>query len=248
MTKDLNIKLNPGERIDDLILKDFKIIQNKNEFCFALDAILLANFVKIKRNSEIIDLGTGTGVIPIILAARGAQKILGIDINKSLIDMAKRSVKLNNLSDKVDFVNADLRTIKEVLPANCTDIIVTNPPYYKVNSGFLNSNENIAIARHEIKITLSEIIENASYLIKNGGSFFMIHIPERIDEIIFKLNELKLYPRNIQFVYPNIKKSPNMLLIEAISGEKKQINILPPLIVYDTNGEYTEDIKKLFQK
>ena len=238
------------ERIDDLQYKGLKIIQKEDEFCFGIDSVLLSNFAKnIKKNSEIIDLGTGTGIISILLSKKlQAKKIYGIEIQKQVADMAKRSVELNSLENLVTILNEDLKKLPEILNKNYYDAIVTNPPYKKDNTGLKNENEAKLISRHEIKCTIEDIASVSSKLLKNGGELYMVHRPERLAEIIQVLVKYKLEPKILKLVYPKKDKEPNLILIKAVKNAKSFLKIEKPLFVYDENNKYTQDILEIYNK
>lgn len=239
--------LNENERIEDLQCNGLKIIQNKNWFCFGMDAVLLTNYCDVKKNSKIIDLGTGTGIIPILLSGKKDYlKAYGIEIQKEVANMAKRSVKLNNLQEKIEIVNMDLKNCMEYFEKNSFDIIVSNPPYKLANSGIINPDDQKAISRHEIKCTLEDIIKTASILLKQYGQFYMVHRPDRLVDIICLLRQYKLEPKQIKFVHPRAKEKPNMILIRASKNGNKELKFDKPLYVYDENGNYTDDIKNIY--
>ena len=244
------MELKNNERIDDLQYKGLKIIQKEDEFCFGIDSVLLSNFAKnIKKNSEIIDLGTGTGIISILLSKKlQAKKIYGIEIQKQVADMAKRSVELNSLENLVTILNEDLKKLPEILNKNYYDAIVTNPPYKKDNTGLKNENEAKLISRHEIKCTIEDIASVSSKLLKNGGELYMVHRPERLAEIIQVLVKYKLEPKILKLVYPKKDKEPNLILIKAVKNAKSFLKIEKPLFVYDENNKYTQDILEIYNK
>ena len=238
------------ERIDDLQYKGLKIIQKEDEFCFGIDSVILSDFAKnIKKNSEIIDLGTGTGIISILLSKKlQAKKIYGIEIQKQVADMAKRSVELNSLENLVTILNEDLKNLPEILNKNYYDAIVTNPPYKKDNTGLKNENEAKLISRHEIKCTIEDIAEVSSKLLKNGGELYMVHRPERLAEIIEVLVKYRLEPKILKLVYPKKDKESNLILIKAVKNAKSFLKIEKPLFVYDENNNYTKDILEIYNK
>ena len=242
------ISLKPNERIDDLQCKGYRIIQNKEMFCFGMDAVLLANFVKQKVGNHCMDLGTGTGVIPILMAAKEPEaRFIGLEIQKECADMAARSVSLNDLSDKV---RIDCGDIKEV-PCNYKkasfDIVTSNPPYIRGSHGLENPNEPKNIARHEILVTLSDVVASAAFLLKPGGSFYMIHKPFRLAEIFDCFMRNKLEPKRMQLVYPYIDKEPNMVIVEGVKGGNSMIKIEPPMIVYEKTGVYTRQLLETYE-
>lgn len=246
----MDIKLKDNERIDDLEFKDLKIIQNNQKFCFGMDSILLSDFAKqIKKDSIVIDLGTGTGIISILLSAKtDAKKIYGIEIQEDVAEMANRSVILNNLTNKIEIINKDIKELSNTFNKNSIDVIVTNPPYKEINRGITNESENKLISRHEIKANLEDFIRISAELLKDHGELYMVNRPERIVDIMELLRKYKLEPKNMRFVYPKIDKEPNLLLIKAIKNAKKFIKIEKPLIVYNENNEYNDEIYKIYNK
>lgn len=246
----MKINLEPNERIDDLEYKNLKIIQNKNNFCFGMDSVLLSDFAKnIKKDSMILDLGTGTGIISILLSAKtNLKKIYGIEIQNDVANMAKRSVKLNELEDKIEILNEDIKNIEKLFNKNSIDAIVTNPPYKEVNRGIINESNNKVISRHEVKANLEDFIKISFDLLKDYGEFYMVNRPERIADIIECLRKYKIEPKNIRFVYPKINKDPNLVLIKAVKNSKKFLKVEKPLIIYNENNEYTEEVYKIYNK
>lgn len=246
----MEVELKKDERIDDLEYKGLKIIQNKNGFCFGIDAVLLSDFAKeIKKESKVLDLGTGTGILGILLCKKTELKnIIGVEIQKDVFDMAKRSIKLNNLEDKFSVINEDIKELDKKLQLQSFDAIVTNPPYKKDNTGLKNDNEYEIISRHEVKCNLEDVIRVSSKLLKNNGKFFMVHRPERIKDIIINLEKYKMQIKEIRFVHPNINKKPNMILIKAVKGAREFLNVQEPLFVYNEDGTYTGEILKIYNK
>ncbi len=250
----MKIELKDDERIDDLEINNMKIIQNKNGFCFGIDSVLLSDFSKeIKDNSRVVDLGTGTGILGILLCAKtNLGEVVGIEIQKDVAQMAKRSILLNNLEKRFKILNMDIKEIiskkNTDLQKNSFDYVVTNPPYKKLNTGKTNENEKQFISRHEITADLNEFIKTASFLLKDKGTLFMVHRPERLVDILEEMRVEKLEPKEIRFVYPKINKSPNLVLIKAIKNSKPFLKIKEPLIIYNENGEYTEEVLKIYQK
>lgn len=243
----MNIELKQNERIDDLQYKGLKIIQDSTGFCFGIDAVLLANFAEVKKDQRVIDLGTGTGIIPILLAGKTqAREIIGIEIQYDVADMAKRSIILNELQDRVKVINEDIRNLLQMFRKGEFDIVTSNPPYKHVGSGIVNPDDSKAIARHEIKCTLEDVISVSSDLLKDGGRFFMVHRPERIVDIIYFMRKYKLEPKTLRFVHPNTSKKPNLLLIEGLKGGKAFLKFMDPLYIYDAEGNYTKEINDIY--
>jgi len=243
-------KLKENERIDDLEYKGLKIIQNTEGFCFGIDSVLLSDFAKdIRNNSKVIDLGTGTGILPILLSAKtNLSKIYGVEIQEEVANMAKRSVKLNNLENKIEIINCNIKELENILEKNKFDAIVTNPPYKKLNSGIVNENEKKLISRHEITANLEDFIKVSSKMLKDNGALYMVHRPERIADIIESLRKNKLEPKIIRMVYSNVNSKPCMILIKAVKKEKEFLKIENNLYIYDENGNYTEEILKIYNK
>lgn len=246
----MEINLNKDERIDDLEYKNLKIIQNNNYFCFGMDSILLSDFAKnIKPNSTIVDLGTGTGIISILLSGKTkARKIYGIEIQKEMSDMAYKSIKLNNLEERVEIINEDIKNILKIFGKNSMDAVVTNPPYKEINRGIVNETENKIISRHEVRANLEDFIKISSEILKNYGEFYMVNRPERLADIIENLRKYRIEPKSIRFVYPKLDKEPKLILIKAVKNAKKFLKIEKPLIIYDEKSNYTDEIYQIYNK
>ncbi len=244
------MKLNENERIDDLEFKNLKIIQNKNWFCFGIDSVLLSDFAKeIKNNSQVLDLGTGTGIISILLSKKiQAKKIYGIEIQKEVAEMAKRSILLNNLEKEIEIINKDIKELDEIFNNNSIDAIVTNPPYKKEKSGEKSENLVKLISRHEETASLEEWIQISFKLLKDKGELYMVHRPERLVDIISLLRKNKLEPKTLQMVYSNVQKEPKLVLIKAVKNAKSFLQVKKPLIIYDEEGNYTDEILKIYNK
>ncbi|MDR1702631.1 MAG: tRNA1(Val) (adenine(37)-N6)-methyltransferase [Sporomusaceae bacterium] len=240
--------LKPGERLDDLMIKGLKLIQHEDEFRFSLDAVLLANFATLKKEARAVDLGTGTGVIALLLAARGAQETVGVEISPLLAEMAARSIALNGLAAKARIIEGDLLQVKDFLPAGQWDTVVSNPPYRPLGEGFLSPKAQIARARHEASATLRDVVGAARFLVKYRGRFAMVHLPERLAEIMAVMRDAQLEPKRLQLIYPKIGRKPNLVLIEGVRGAKSGLDVLPPLVVYNSDGSYTEDILSFYHK
>lgn len=239
--------LRPGERLDDLLIQNLRIIQHQDQFCFSLDAILLPHFATVKSGASAVDLGTGTGVIALLLTARGARSVTGVELNEYMADMAARSVQLNNLTDKVKILHGDMRRLAGVLPSGAFDLVVSNPPYRPVGGGFLNPADGVAQARHEVTATLKDVVAAARYLVKYRGRFAMVHLPERLADIITAFREADIEPKRLRFVHGSATKKPTMVLIEGIRGAKAGMEVLPPLFVYNPDGTYCKEITTWYE-
>lgn len=241
------VELKENERIDDLQRNGYRIIQNPKKFCFGMDAVLLSGFVRVKAGARVLDLGTGTGIIPILLEAKtNAAHLTALEIQKESADMARRSVQLNGLADKIDVVTGDIKEADKLFQAASFDAVTCNPPYMIGQHGLTNPDEPKAIARHEILCTLDDVIRNAAKLLKPGGNFFMVHRPFRLAEIITVMTQYRLEPKRMQLVYPYVDKEPNMVLLEAVRGGKSRMTVEKPLIVYREPGVYMPEIYEIY--
>lgn len=240
-------ELLPEERLDDLIINNLKIIQHGQDFCFSLDAVLLAHFATLRPGASVVDLGTGTGVISLLLAARGAGHAVGIELDAKAAGMAERSIRLNGLSERIQVLQHDFRQLKGLLPSGVWELVVCNPPYRAVGRGYLNDNDRHAAARHELTANLKDVIAAARYLVKYRGRFAMVHLPERMTEILMEMSSQEIEPKRLRLVQPSQGKKPNMLLVEGIRGAKPGMEVLPPLVVYEPDGSYTKEIMAYYQ-
>lgn len=243
----MTIKLKENERLDDLQRNGYKIIQNPEKFCFGMDAVLLSGFSRVKAGGKVLDMGTGTGIIPLLLEAKtDASHISALEIQEESADMARRSVMLNHLENKIDIITGDIKEAGTIFEAASFDVITCNPPYMIGQHGLQNPDAPKAIARHEVLCTLDDVVKNAAFLLKPGGNFFMVHRPFRLAEIITTLTKYKLEPKRMQLVYPYIDKEPNMVLIEANRGGKPRMTIEKPLVVYKEPNVYTDEIYEIY--
>ena len=243
----MTIKLKENERLDDLQRNGYQIIQNPEKFCFGMDAVLLSGFAKVKPGGKVLDLGTGTGIIPILLAGKTeAGKISALEIQEESADMARRSVALNHLENKIDIVTGDIKEAGTYFDAASFDVITCNPPYMIGQHGLKNPDAPKAIARHEILCTLEDVVRESARLLRPGGNLFLVHRPFRLAEIICTLTKYKLEPKRMQLVHPYIDKEPNMVLIEANRGGRSRMQVEKPLIVYKEPNVYTDDIYSIY--
>ena len=252
MTTDLEkasttIVLKENERLDELQRNGYQIIQNPEKFCFGMDAVLLSGFAKVRKGDLVLDLGTGTGIIPILLEAKTeAGHLTGLEIQEESADMARRSVLLNGLSEKIEIVTGDIKEADKIFKSASFDVVTCNPPYMIGQHGLTNPDAPKAIARHEVLCTLEDVVMQAAKLLKPGGHFFMVHRPFRLAEIIATLIKYRLEPKRMQLVYPFVDKEPNMVLIEATRGGKSRMTVEKPLIVYREPGIYMPEIYDIY--
>lgn len=237
----------PEERIDDLHIHDYRIIQNPKSFCFGMDAVLLSDFTKVKENESVIDLGTGTGIIPILLEAKTlGSKFVGLEIQDEIADMAYRSVMMNNQQNKIQIIKGDIKEADLMFPKASFDVVTSNPPYMNGGKGLVSVHSSKAIARHEIHCTLEDVIRVTSKLLIVGGRFYMVHKPHRLVEIIQILKQYRLEPKRIRFVHAYKHKEANMVLIESIRNGKPMVKIEKPLIIYDDVKCYSDEIYEIY--
>ena len=243
----MKVELRDKERIDDLQRNGYQIIQNREKFCFGMDAVLLTGFAHARERDTMLDLGTGTGIIPLLMEAKyHCSHLTGLEIQEESADMARRSVALNDLQDRIDIVTGDIKEADQIFPAASFDCITCNPPYMIGQHGLRNSDMPKAIARHEVLCNLEDVVSQASKVLKERGRFYMVHRPFRLAEIMNVLTKYRLEPKKMQLVYPYIDREPNMVLIEALKGGNSRVTVEPPLIVYKEPGVYTENILKIY--
>ncbi|MCR4605104.1 MAG: tRNA1(Val) (adenine(37)-N6)-methyltransferase [Eubacterium sp.] len=240
--------LREGERLDDLQRDGLMLIQRPDWFCFGIDAVLLSAFAEVRENDECIDLCTGNGVIPILMQARTEGKFFkGLEIQEDVADLAKRSVAYNHLEDRVDITCGDVKNAVQIYGARCADVITCNPPYLSEEGGLINPTDQKAIARHEVYCSLEDVIETASKLIRPGKRFYLVHRPFRLAEIIEKMHKYRLEPKRMRLVCPNANSEPNLVYICGIYDGKPGMTVERPLIVYDEKGEYTEEVRVMYE-
>lgn len=239
--------LKPGERLDDLQIKGYRIIQSPGRFCFGMDAVLLSSFTKVKAGEKALDLGTGTGILPILLEAKyEGDSYTGLEIQEESADMALRSVRYNHLEEKIHIVTGDIREAASLFGAASFHVITVNPPYMIGSHGLKNENEAKYIARHEVLCTLEDVLRESASLLKGKGRFYMVHRPFRLAEILAGMSRHQLEPKRMRLVYPYADKEPNMVLVEGVKGARPRMTVEPPLIVYRQDGSYTEELLQLY--
>lgn len=242
-----NINILDDETIDDLQLEGLKLIQKKDAFRFGIDAVLLSDFARVKRNFRVIDLCTGTGIVPfLILGKYNPKEIVGIEIQEDMTEMSNRSVKLNNAQDKIKFINRDLKDIEYLKSLGKFDVLTVNPPYKLNNAGIVNDSDKLAIARHEILCNLEDVIKASRTLLKDNGRIYMVHRPERLIDIITLMRKYRIEPKRIRMVHPNTKKAPNIVLIEGQRDGGQFLKWEPSLYVYDESGNYSDEINEIY--
>lgn len=243
----MTINLKEKERIDELHRNGYRIIQKENGFCFGMDAVLLSGFAVVKPGERALDLGTGTGIIPILLEAKTEGKhFTGLEIQEEMAEMAGRSVKLNGLEEKIDIITGDIKEAGRIFGGASFDVVTTNPPYMNDSHGLKNPDFPKAIARHEVLCTLEDVVREAAKVLRPGGRLYMVHRPHRLIEIITMMTKYKLEPKRMKLVHPFVDKDANMVLIEAVRGGKSMIKVEKPLIVYKEQGVYTDEIYDIY--
>lgn len=239
--------IKPGERIDDLQRNGYRIIQAPERFCFGMDAVLLAGFAKDAAGKSMLDIGTGTGIVPLLMEARTEiRHLLGLEIQEESADMARRSVKLNGLEGKIEIVTGDIREADRLFEAASFDVITCNPPYMIGRHGLQNAERAKTIARHEVCCTFQDIAGMTARLLKPGGHFYLVHRPFRLAEILVTLSACRLEPKRMQLVYPFVDREPNMVLLEMTRGGRPRMTVEKPLIVYESPGVYTEEMCTIY--
>lgn len=234
-------EIRPGERLDDLQIGGLELIQDPEKFCFGVDAVFLSDFVRVRPGESVLDLGTGNGIIPVLLSAKTeARHITGLEIQADTAEMARRSVAHNHLEDRIDIVTGDIKEAAELFRPAFFDVITTNPPYMLADHGIRNPDDAKAVARHEILCTLDDILRESMRLMQDKSRFYMIHRPFRLTEIMIKMHEYKIEPKRIRFIHPYIDKEPTMVLIEGVRGAKPRVTVEPPLIIFDKHGTQEE--------
>lgn len=239
--------LRPGERFDDLNRNNLKIIQNPSRFCFGMDAVLLSGFASVKKGECAIDLGTGNGIIPILLSAKTeGRHFTGLEIQEENVDIASRSVAYNSLQDRIDIVQGDIKEASAIFGRSSFEVVTSNPPYMTGGHGLVNPESAKAIARHEVLCTFDDVARETAALLKPGGRFYLVHRPFRLAELFGTLSKYKLEPKRMKLVHPFIDKEPNMVLLECVRGGRSRMTVEAPLIVYKEPGVYTDEIYTIY--
>lgn len=240
----MEFELKDRERLDDLEISGLHIIQSPDKFCFGMDAVLLSGFAYAKKDHRVIDLGTGTGILPLLLWAKTeGEHFTGLEIQEESADMARRSVAGNNISN-IEIVDGDIKSVDKLFKRQSFDVVTSNPPYMINEHGIANPDAPKQIARHEILCTLEDVVKAAAYLLKSNGKFFMVHRPFRLPEVFENLRKYRLEPKRMRLVYPQIDKEPNMVLVEAVKYGNPRLNVEKPLIVYNKDMKYTEEMMR----
>lgn len=243
----MTIDLKEHERLDDLQRNGYRIIQRTDGFCFGMDAVLLSGFASVRTGERVLDLGTGTGIIPLLLEAKyEGEYYTGLEIQEDIADMARRSVLCNSLEKKINIVTGDIKEASRLFGAASFDVVTSNPPYMNDDHGLKNPDLGKAISRHEVLCTLDDVVREASKVLKPGGRFYMVHRPRRLIEIVTVLTRYKLEPKRMKLVHPFVNKEANMVLIEAVRGGKSMIKVEAPIIVYKEPGVYTDEIYDIY--
>ena len=241
------ILIKKEERVDNLHRNNYHIIQNPQKFCFGMDAVLLSSFAKVYSDEKVLDLGTGTGIIPILLEAKTKGKhFTGLEIQEDMVDMAQRSIAMNKQGNKINIKLGDIKEASKIFGKVSFDVVTSNPPYMNYMGGMKNSSKSKAIARHEILCTLEDVIRESSMVLKQRGRFYLVHKPHRLVEIINLLSKYKLEAKRLRFVHPYLNKEANMVLIESVKTGGPNLIVEPPLVVYKEPNIYTDEIYEIY--
>lgn len=243
----MNVNINDWERVDDLHRNGYVIIQDPKRFCFGIDAVILSGFAEVKKGEKVMDLCTGTGIIPILLEAKTeGSHFTGLEIQEESVEMARRSVRLNGLEDKVTIDFGDVKNTEALYRASSFDVVTVNPPYMNEGGGLKNGYSPKTIARHEVLCSLDDVVDAAARLLVPQGRLYMVHRPHRLTDIMVTLRNHRLEPKRLRFVHSYADREPVMVLVEAVSNGKPMVKVMPPLIIYKEDGEYTGEIMKIY--
>ena len=243
----MNVNINDWERVDDLHRNGYVIIQDPKRFCFGIDAVILSGFAEVKKGENVMDLCTGTGIIPILLEAKTeGSHFTGLEIQEVSVEMARRSVRLNGLEDKVTIDFGDVKNTEALYRASSFDVVTVNPPYMNEGGGLKNGYSPKTIARHEVLCSLEDVVDAAARLLVPQGRLYMVHRPHRLTDIMVTLRNHRLEPKRLRFVHSYADREPVMVLVEAVSNGKPMVKVMPPLIIYKEDGEYTGEIMKIY--
>ncbi len=235
------------ERLDDLQINGYKLIQHPDKFCFGMDAVLLSGFATVNEGERALDLGTGTGILPILLEAKNAgEHYTGLEIQPESAEMARRSVLYNDLQDRIDIIEGDIKEASKIFGKASMEVVTSNPPYMTNHHGLKNPNDAKAIARHELLCSLDDVVRESAAVLKPKGRCYFVHRPSRLVEIFEAMRKYRIEPKRMRLVYPYVNKEPNMVLIEGVRGGRPQLTVESPLIVYDAPGKYTEEILEIY--
>lgn len=238
-----------NEQIDDLQYKGLKIIQDKNGFRFGTDAVLLSDFADIREGAKVLDMGTGTGIIPILVAGKtGAQNIIGLEIQEHMAQMAQRSVEMNGLSQRIRIVHGDIKKSVELFGLAKFDVVVCNPPYVKFGGGLMNPSDNKAISRHEILCTLEDVVSSAARLLVPGGQLALVHRPQRLVDVLCLMRSFSIEPKHLRFVHPSPHKKPQLILVKGTKGGNAELKMMDPLYIYEEDGNYSREIYRIYSR
>ena len=240
-------ELREGESLVDLQRNGLVIIQDRRRFCFGIDAVLLSGFAEVRKGETVLDLGTGTGILPLLLSAKTeAEKLIGLEIQPESAEMARRSVALNGLSERIDIVTGDLKEALSLFGRGTADVVISNPPYMTGGHGLVNPSDAKAIARHEIACSFSDVAQAAAAVLRPGGRFYLVHRPFRIPELMTVLSGFGLEPKRMRLVYPTVEQEPELVLLGCVKGGKPRLKTEKPLILHDENGNYTEEVREKY--
>lgn len=238
-------ELREGESLVDLQRNGLVIIQDRRRFCFGIDAVLLSGFAEVRSGETVLDLGTGTGILPLLLSAKTeAEKLIGLEIQPESAEMARRSVELNGLAERISIVNGDLKDVSSLFGRGTADVVVSNPPYMTGGHGLVNPADAKAIARHEIACTFSDVARAAATVLRPGGRFYLVHRPFRLPELMTVLSGAGLEPKRMRLVYPSAEKEPELVLLGCVKGGKPSLKTEKPLILKNESGDYTREVRE----